>query len=136
MIKNRFNSLLNRQKHSRRDNDDHLITKIIRQLKKQISNLEKKKQKKEEVLKHEQEKEEALPKPEVQPKHEEIDEAPFYKQIEDHSAKEGDKESHTPASIESTPKKEASQEQTYIVPEVQRMPEMPFYPLPAYYPNI
>ena len=48
MIKNRFNSLLNRQKHNRRETDDQLLHRIIRQLKKQIVSFEKRKQKKEE----------------------------------------------------------------------------------------
>lgn len=50
MIKNRYNSLLNKQKMKKKESEDHMITKIIRQLKKQIANIEKRKLKKEEKM--------------------------------------------------------------------------------------
>jgi hypothetical protein len=48
MIKNRFNSLISKLKCSKREKEEQMMIKIIRQLKKQISNMEKRKQKREE----------------------------------------------------------------------------------------
>lgn len=39
MIKNRYNSLVNKQKLKRKETEDHLVTRIVRQLKKQIANI-------------------------------------------------------------------------------------------------
>lgn len=46
MIKNRFNSLMTKMKANKRDKEENMIQKIIRQLKKQLANIEKRKQKK------------------------------------------------------------------------------------------
>lgn len=43
MIKNRYNSLINKQRKSRKEREEQLSLKIIKQLKKQISNGETKK---------------------------------------------------------------------------------------------
>lgn len=47
MIKNRYNSLLSKQRRSKKEREEHLIQKIIKQLKKQINNAELRKKRKE-----------------------------------------------------------------------------------------
>lgn len=46
MIKNRFNSLISKQRRSKKEREEHLILRIIKQLKKQIANAELRKKKK------------------------------------------------------------------------------------------
>lgn len=43
MIKNRYNSLLNRQRKSKKEREEQLCLRIIKQLKKQIANSENRK---------------------------------------------------------------------------------------------
>jgi hypothetical protein len=51
MIKNRYNSLLSKQRRSKKEREEHLIQKIIKQLKKQINNAELRKKRKEQNAK-------------------------------------------------------------------------------------
>lgn len=39
MIKNRFNSLMSRQRRSKKEREDHIVQRVMRILKKQIANL-------------------------------------------------------------------------------------------------
>ena len=46
MIKNRYNSLMTKQKYNKKEREDLMVQKVIKLLKKQISNIEKRKLKK------------------------------------------------------------------------------------------
>ena len=50
MIKNRYNSLLNRQRKSKKEREEQLCLRIIKQLKKQIANAENKKRTEEQQI--------------------------------------------------------------------------------------
>jgi hypothetical protein len=51
MIKNRFNSIISKRRVSRKERDEHLVSKIIKQLKKQMINAEIRRKSKEQKLK-------------------------------------------------------------------------------------
>lgn len=145
MIKNRFNSLMNRQKYSRKEREDHMVQKIIRQLKKQISNIEKRKQKKEEKLEKlkeekseegntEKNAEESLAVKMEDPKIEANSEC-----IEQYPQSQEDKQSQINHHSTETNLKQEEIEENAIQPEDNQMPmEVPapyYYPVPYYQPS-